>query len=146
MNHAFIATSAKEDAVYLVSYADYPEDALKQHTPDQILDAARSGTLVNLKGKLVSDQKIMLDKTHPGREFLIEVPGAADYRARIFFANRRLYQVVFVTSVKELASRRGDADTSTLSASRASDPNGPNQSRRLRVSRMSAHRGVAQPG
>ena len=104
VNRLFVTQTAKEEAVYLVSYAEYPDEALKQYSPEQILDAARSGTVDNLKGKLLSDQKIMLAKIHPGREFKLELPSAAQYRARIYLANKRLYQVVMVTASQELAS------------------------------------------
>jgi hypothetical protein len=54
----------------------------------------------------LSDEKITLDKTHPGRAFLIDVPGAAQYSARIYVANKRLYQVVCVTSRKGVSSAK----------------------------------------
>ena len=55
VNRLFVTQTAKEEVVYLVSYAEYPEEAFKQYSPEQILEAARTGTVENLKGKLASD-------------------------------------------------------------------------------------------
>jgi hypothetical protein len=106
VNRVFFCMAANNETVYLVSFANYPDEPLKQYTPEQILNAARNGTVENLKGKLVSEQKLTLDKTHPGLEFVIEVPNTAQYRARIYFANKRLYQVVLVTSPKVTVSAK----------------------------------------
>ena len=106
VNRLFVTQTAKEEVVYLVSYAEYPEDALKQFSPEQILEAARTGTVENLKGKLASDQKITLAQKHAGREFVVEIPNAAQYKARIYMVDRRLYQVVMVTASKELATSK----------------------------------------
>jgi hypothetical protein len=98
-----LALLQKGEVVYLVGYADYPDELVKQNTAEKLLRTTRDGTLESLEGKLITDQDIQLDKLHPGREFQIQLKGNAIYRARVFLVKKRVYQVVLVTTNKELS-------------------------------------------
>src|SRR4051812_819503 len=40
------------EGFFMVAYIDYPKEALARSRPDDLLDGAREGALMNVKGKL----------------------------------------------------------------------------------------------
>lgn len=102
--------SAK-DNTYLVSYNDYPADALKGQSTDKQLDAVRDGAVTHLKGKLAKEEKIMLGP-NPGREVLIVAPEDGGFvRMRMYVVKNRLYQVILTETNNDKSFVTGpDAD------------------------------------
>jgi hypothetical protein len=77
---------------YIVSYNDYPQEAMDQTTPEQVLDGARDGAVANVYGKLLSETILSLDG-YPGRQINVGV-GDNGIKARIYLVNNRLYNVM----------------------------------------------------
>jgi hypothetical protein len=88
----FVA-EGKNDAVFAVSYTDYPEMDLKKGPIEKRLDQARDGAVASAGGKLRSERAIKL-QGHSGRELVVEKNGEAVARMRIYLVKRRLYQVM----------------------------------------------------
>jgi len=82
----------KENAAFVVSFADFPEGAFKGADDDKRLNFAKTGAVTSAKGKLKSEKKITLGK-HPGRELLIENDKGA-LRTRLYAVDMRLYQTI----------------------------------------------------
>jgi hypothetical protein len=76
-------------AVSLPNTANATPEAL-----DKILDSTREALVTNLKAKLVSQDKVQLDKKYPGRDFVIELTGGSQMRDRIFLVEGTLYQII----------------------------------------------------
>ncbi len=91
------------NVAYMVSYADYPEEFVKQADANVILDGARDGSLKNVSATLDTKQDITLDGS-PGREFTGTVPdsqsmpGGGSVKSRIYLAKSRLYQLLVMTA------------------------------------------------
>jgi hypothetical protein len=77
---------------YGVYHTNYPSD-VPIASDDSFLDELRDRLLPTFKGKLISEQKLKLDK-RPGRELLIESELHGILRYRIYLDGRRVYQVV----------------------------------------------------
>jgi hypothetical protein len=93
--------------MYGANYGDFPA-AIKKVPIKQVFDSSRNGAVANLKGKLVREKDIKLDK-HPGREVQIEVAGGKRlFRARVFLVERRLYQVVVFGTKDAATSKEAD--------------------------------------
>ena len=59
------------------------------------LEASRDGLVKALKGKLVSDKKVELDKKYTGREVVVEAMGGVVHlRQRMYIIEGVLYQVI----------------------------------------------------
>jgi hypothetical protein len=94
--HLFILE--QDNAQYLVAYNDYPDAMAQSANADKVLDGAREGVVANVRGRLVSEQRISL-AAHPGRELHIKVPeGLQAMRTRLFLVKQRLYQVGVLTA------------------------------------------------
>lgn len=89
----YYLVEVKDKGSYVVTFAEYPEEALKGGTEDKRLDNARDGAVQSAKGKLKSEKKIMLGD-HPGRELLIESEAMGSVRTRIYAVKTRLYQTL----------------------------------------------------
>ena len=91
------------EAMFGVTYADYPEKILKDFKLDAGLDGARNGAINNIGGKLVKEEQITF-AGHKARAF--EATATADgmklrYESRLFFASPRLYQLIVVSREEE---------------------------------------------
>ncbi|MFO0966967.1 MAG: hypothetical protein U0793_15450 [Gemmataceae bacterium] len=82
----------KENAAFVVSFADFPEGAFKGADDEKRLNFARNGAVTSAKGRLKAEKKIALGK-YPGRELLIENDKGA-VRTRVYAVEMRLYQTV----------------------------------------------------
>jgi len=96
-------TFSSEDraSAYVVGYADYPADLIRQADPDAMLDGARDGAVSNVKGKLVNEREMSL-RDYPGKELEIEAPiGGVSQNGtiitRLYLVDQRLYQLITVT-------------------------------------------------
>jgi hypothetical protein len=96
-----VVTYSLEQAkgTYMVSATAIPSNAPAASTV-QRLDGARDGAVKNVKGKLLSEKQIRLDK-YPGRELLIEPRAGVYIHQRIFMVEDRLIQAVTVSPSKE---------------------------------------------
>jgi hypothetical protein len=61
---------------------------------DKILDSTREGLLISMRAKLVSQDKVQLEKKYLGRDFVIELAGGAQLHDRIFIVDGTLYQII----------------------------------------------------
>jgi len=84
---------------YMVNATAIPRNA-PAATTVQRLDGARDGAVKNVKGKLLSEKQIKLDR-YPGRELLIEPRQGVYIHQRIFMVEDRLIQAVAVSPSKE---------------------------------------------
>ena len=91
--HAFLVDQT--DRALVVMYSDYPDGSVAANT-DKVLAGCIEGNVKALKGKLLTEDKITTGKAKfPGREIRIEMPDKKNtYRARLYLAGDRLYQVV----------------------------------------------------
>ena len=96
-----------KDLAYMIMYNDFSVPALAAG-PQTILKAGRDGGVSSLQGKLLQDKEISLgDDKVPGRDILIESP-TVHFRARIFLADKRLYQVIVVGSRAAVTAKDAD--------------------------------------
>ncbi len=99
--HIFMLGQA--NSAYMLSYADYPENFVKQSDVNTMLDGARDGALKNVNATLGGTKAISLDGS-PGREFTASVPdsksvpGGGSVQARIYLVKSRLYQLLVLTA------------------------------------------------
>ena len=98
-NHIFILET--DLAVYMIVYADFPDVISDPTLIKGMLDAGRDRALANVNGKLKSEKNIQLSG-YSGRDWLIEMPDGLALRARAYWVNRRLYQLVYIGKVKNL--------------------------------------------
>ncbi len=96
------------DTGYFVSYWDYPPGLVQPDKLEKMLDASRDGSVANVGGKLIREEKITL-MGNPGRELVIETgnpegPEARLLRGRLFIAGNRMYQVMVVTPKNQKSS------------------------------------------
>lgn len=93
------------EAHYVVSYTDYPPEAVQQTNPADMLDGATRGALKNVEeGRLVSESVISLNG-YPGREFEIEAPNSKQtVHCRSFLVENRLYMLLMVVPTGEQSS------------------------------------------
>jgi hypothetical protein len=95
----FVA-EGRNDASFVVSFLDYSQKDLKTGSIDKRLDLARDGAVSSTGGKLKSETPIEL-AGHKGRDLVIEKDGTAIARMRIYFVERRLYQVMVLGNARD---------------------------------------------
>jgi hypothetical protein len=83
---------------FMASATAIPRNAPAASTA-QRLDGARDGAVKNVKGKLISEKQIRLDK-YPGRELVIEPRQGVYIHQRIFMVEDQLIQAVAVSPSK----------------------------------------------
>jgi hypothetical protein len=85
---------------WTVSWIDLPAEA-KPPTAEARLDAIRKSLAERLRGTVVTQKKVELEKKHPGRDLVLDLgPGRGLLRTRVFLAGNRLYQLT-VQGAKE---------------------------------------------
>lgn len=87
-------TVEDKSIVYMVTYNDYPADAMISADVDTVLDGARDGALNSTNSKLISETKIQIDG-YSGRE--IKAQTSKDNMiivSRIYLVKNRLYQIL----------------------------------------------------
>ena len=93
--HIFMAD--KEGFSYGVMYTDYPADTARQTTEDKMLDGARDGAVTNVRGTLLSEDRINLDG-RPGRKVAIAIKNDAGksgiIKSHMYVSGNRLYTVM----------------------------------------------------
>jgi hypothetical protein len=83
-------------STYAIMVMSIPNtDKAKAEDLEKILDSTRDGLVNSTKGKVISEEKIQLDKKYPGREFVADIGGgSARIRTRIYIVDGILYQVI----------------------------------------------------
>jgi hypothetical protein len=94
----------KDQGSYVVTFSEFPDEALKGGTDEKRLDKARDGAVQSAKGKLKSEKRIKL-KEYPGRELAIEGEATGGVRTRIYIVKNRLYQTVAAGGAAFLQSK-----------------------------------------
>jgi hypothetical protein len=94
-----MALAELDDHAAGVSFNEIPQGAAAD--PEVLLEGGREGAAENLNGTVVSDKPITLG-AYPGTEFVVEAPDDIIYTARVYVANDRLYQVLFITTKDKL--------------------------------------------
>lgn len=87
-----------KNVAYFVAYSDFPIN-LSPNNSNQILSWAGKGILGGVNGKLISQRSFKL-QGFPGREFTY-LATSGIFKHRMYLVNRRLYQVVVVTSKEQ---------------------------------------------
>jgi hypothetical protein len=80
---------------YMTMYSHYPEGAVRRTPVTSILDGARDGAVANVKGKLRSEQKILISNL-PARHVVIDTPDRHVVVARYFLLRDTLVQGLVV--------------------------------------------------
>jgi hypothetical protein len=95
---------------HLVTYSDHPAKVVKDLGTDKCLDNVRDGNVKGIKGKLVDERKITIGKNrYPGRELIITFGDSKAYRARIYFVDNRLYQIIYTGTEEGAKEKAVDA-------------------------------------
>ena len=94
-----------DDGKFLVGFSEFAASSIKAGTEDKRLDNARDGALASTKGKLKREKSLLLDKTYPGRELVIEVEGKATVLVQMYAVKNRLYLVAVAGSVEQVTSQ-----------------------------------------
>ena len=80
------------EAIYDVTYNDYPKERIAQLRAATLLETVRDGLVYQAKGHLASDRPAALGKL-PGREFEIRSEDGTVYRIRLLLSGTRMYQL-----------------------------------------------------
>jgi hypothetical protein len=96
-NH--LITLETEQAGYVVSYVQFPEEVTDPDTIKDMLDRGRDGGIASSGGTLKSEKEITLSG-YSGREWQMEIPGGLVATARAYWVRQRLYQTVFIATPK----------------------------------------------
>jgi hypothetical protein len=78
---------------FITMYSDYP-DAVMSAGTDKLLDGAKAGATAFGKGAKITGESKITVEGHPGREWVIDVPGQGVLKGRVFFVKNRFYQLV----------------------------------------------------
>ena len=101
VNHVYVLEAG--GAVYMMSYADFPEPVTDPQTIKAMLDGARDNALAKTGGRLKEEKEIKLDG-RPGRDWFVGFPGGLA-RARAYWDTQRFYQqVVLMSEGKDAAA------------------------------------------
>jgi hypothetical protein len=97
LNFQTYLTSQRQDGLIIwVSYCDYPDDYLKQNTPEQLLNAQHQA-LVKIEGVTFKSEKdLQLGQTYPGKEYQYGASGFGLFVQRYYLVNNRLYTMAAV--------------------------------------------------
>lgn len=99
-------TAGSKKSGFVVGYADYPEEAVKDPEPQKMLDGARDGALSNVRGELV-DETVLDFQGYPARELEIDVPRRGTVRARLIIVGNRLYQMMVISPSDNILYEKG---------------------------------------
>jgi hypothetical protein len=81
---------------YAVGVAEYPKE-LALAAPDKILDAERDRAIANVRGRLLSETKLLQEGATGAREIVIETATAGFVALlRVYLVGQRRYQVLIV--------------------------------------------------
>lgn len=87
------------NVTYDVLFNEYPAAGVSKANPQKLLDGARDGLLYQTKGRMIAEKRITL-ANFPGRDLTIIGADGAHYRARLAWADNRLYQIMAVSPGK----------------------------------------------
>jgi len=87
---------------YRVAVTPLPREVIRSKSPQELLDAARDGSLTMNKMKVESEQKLLVNGA-PGRRFIVTTPDAPNVVHLVVIANGRLYQASAAVPREDLA-------------------------------------------
>ncbi len=96
----FVAEPPKQEAAYIVTYNEFPDNYVQMTSPQKIMDQAQYMELTTTKSRLLNQRNIRSSNFHPGKE--IEYVNAIGKitKTRMFVAHGRLYKVMSIVSKK----------------------------------------------
>lgn len=104
INHLYTLSATPN--LLMVSYAEFPQTVTDPAVIKAMLDNARNKAVSAAKGELKSEKEIKLGETI-GREWLVTLPSIRGIaRARAYWADRRLYQVLILMLEEEETSQQ----------------------------------------
>ena len=93
-------SSSSSVGYFMVSFGDYPREAVDAAQREAVLDGVRGGVLKGLEAEIISDEKITFEG-YPGREFKAKRTLEGNeivFNWKIVLVGRRLYQLAAATS------------------------------------------------
>jgi len=93
------------EAVYDLTYNDYPRQGIAKLSADRLMDAVLDGLVYQSKGKLVSEKPFAAGN-FTGREHDIEGQDGMRYRIRLLLVGNRLYQLTAMARPPARADER----------------------------------------
>jgi hypothetical protein len=93
-------TGTGENLVYGIISTEYPDSSIDSNDPELMSNMFRGaidGAVKNVKGKLLSENNISIDK-YPGREIKVDYgDGAAFIRMRLYLVKNKMYILQTIT-------------------------------------------------
>ena len=107
INHSFIIELYP--MAYMVGYAGFPSPVTDTETIRRMLDGARDQALSQKGMELKSETEIKL-RTNFGRDWVVNAPSGL-LRARAYWANQRLYQLVVFIPKSEAGTINSNSES-----------------------------------
>ncbi|MCI0456986.1 MAG: DUF1559 domain-containing protein [Gemmataceae bacterium] len=79
---------------YVVGFGRVPPDKVAAGSESRVLEATIQGTVKNLRGAKINEQKDISLQGHPGRTVTVEIPGKAVLQIRVYVARGVIYQML----------------------------------------------------
>ena len=104
MMHIFSAEFPHQTGAMVVSYSDYPPQALAAKSADQMLDDSVNGTIQGMKATLVKSDRITQAEAPAHISGPPRAKGPMKGQGRIFLVGPRLYQVLVIGTTERSIS------------------------------------------
>lgn len=100
-----MATVDEKSKAYMSIYSVFPKEHIDKTPADRLLDNARDGAVKNVKGQLLTEDRIDIGG-HPGRHIVVDTANAR-VSQRLLLLDVKLIQAIYVGP----AGSEKDADT-----------------------------------
>jgi len=90
---AYMATVNAGSRAYMTMYISYPEENVRGRPVTPMLDGARDGAVGNVKGKLRSEEKLVVSNL-PARQIIVDTPQGLVLVGRFFLMENTLVQAL----------------------------------------------------
>ncbi|MEM9982404.1 MAG: hypothetical protein AAF734_07905 [Bacteroidota bacterium] len=84
---------------YILLYRDFTDEEIAQETSTSFLEKAIAGILSDFEENEIGKKEEITLQGHQGVDMLIGSPEKSYYAWRIFFVNKRLYQILIVKNI-----------------------------------------------
>jgi hypothetical protein len=88
--------------LYRVAVTQLPREVIRSKSAQELLDAARDGSLTMNKMTVDAEQKLLVNGA-PGRRYIVKTPDAPNVVHLVVIANGRLYQASAAVPDQELS-------------------------------------------
>lgn len=95
-DQTYTTSNRKDGVLFLVSYQNYPEEYLKQNSPEKILAAQGTHLSAQKEVTMKSQKDITLGQTVPGKEYVYGAQGWGLFVQRYYMSGSRLYSIAAV--------------------------------------------------